>query len=63
MNSCINVQIVFDGFNLAEEDREVKVTYYKVSAAQLLLITSDDGEQRRLRVHCLRPRLSAEVAC
>ena len=48
VNSGINVQIVFDGFNLAEDDREVKVTYHKVSlspAAQRQLITSDYGEQ------------------
>ncbi|MDW9402395.1 MULTISPECIES: hypothetical protein [Pseudomonas] len=37
-----------DGFNLAEDDGEVKVTYHKVSlssAAQRQLITSDYGEQ------------------
>lgn len=48
VNSGINVQIVFDGFNLAEDDREVKVTYHKVSlspAAQRQLITSDYAEQ------------------
>lgn len=48
VNSGINVQIVFDGFNLAEDDREVKVTYHKVSlspAAQRQLITSEYGEQ------------------
>ena len=48
VNGGINVQIVFDGFNLAEDDREVKVTYYKVSlspAAQRQVITSDYGEQ------------------
>lgn len=48
VNSGINVQIVFDGFNLAEDDKEVKVTYHKVSlspAAQRQLITSNYAEQ------------------
>jgi hypothetical protein len=41
VSSGINIQIVFDGFNLAE-DREVKITYHKVSlspAAQRQFIT------------------------
>ncbi|MBH3415293.1 hypothetical protein I5S78_02790 [Pseudomonas putida] len=48
INSNINVQIVFEGFNLGEDDQNVKVTYHKVSlspAAQRQLITADWGDQ------------------
>lgn len=48
INSNMNVQIVFEGFNLSEQDQDVKVTYHKVSlspAAQRQLITSDYGDQ------------------
>ena len=43
-----NVAIVFDGFNLANEDKNVKVTYHKVSlkpAAQRQLISADYADQ------------------
>ncbi|MBX8497802.1 hypothetical protein [Pseudomonas cichorii] len=48
INSNVNVQIIFEGVNLGEEDQAVKVTYHKVSlspAAQRQLITTDWGDQ------------------
>lgn len=48
INSSINVQLVFDGFNIANQDKAVKVTYYKVAldpAAQRQLISSDFADQ------------------
>lgn len=48
INSNVNVQIVFEGFNLGESDQDVKVTYHKVAlspAAQRQLITTDWGDQ------------------
>lgn len=43
-NSGVNVMVIFDGINLAENDTPVKVTYYKVAlspAAQRQLLSSD----------------------
>lgn len=48
VSSSVNVMIVFDGMNLANEDKPVKVTYHKVSlspAAQRQLISSEYGDQ------------------
>ena len=48
ISSAINVQLVFDGFNIANQDKSVKVTYHKVSldpAAQRQLISSDFADQ------------------
>lgn len=48
VNSGINVMVVFDGVNLANQDMPVKVTYHKVSlspAAQRQLLSSDYGDQ------------------
>lgn len=48
INSNVNVQIIFEGMNLGEEDQAVKVTHHKVSlspAAQRQLITTDWGDQ------------------
>lgn len=47
-NSGVSVMIVFDGKNLAEGDKPVKVTYHKVSlspAAQRQLVTAEYGDQ------------------
>ncbi|MBK5417743.1 phage tail tube protein [Pseudomonas sp. TH31] len=47
-NSGVNVMVIFDGINIAENDSPVKVTYYKVAlspAAQRQLLSSDYADQ------------------
>ncbi len=48
INSNMNVQIVFEGFNLGNDDQSVKVTYHKVAlspAAQRQLLSADWADQ------------------
>lgn len=48
INSSKNVALAFDGFNIANADKAVKVSYHKVSldpAAQRQLISTDFAEQ------------------
>lgn len=48
VNTGVSVMIVFDGKNIAENDRPVKVTYHKVSlspAAARQLVSADYGDQ------------------
>lgn len=48
VNTGVNVQIVFDGFNVDQGDTPVKVTYHKVAlspAAQRQLLSNDFADQ------------------